>query len=384
MKKRIGMAALAASLACASAPASAFTKLFAFGDSLSDAGNVFIADGGTNPAPPYFKGHASNGPTWVEDLSIKLGLGPLTPSLAGGNDFAFGGAQTGVTPIEGAKSTDLPGQVAAYAALHPTPVSGALYTMDIGANDIRSALDDYASGSISFGKVKSVVSEAEANTVGSIDELYTLGARSLLFFGVQNLGNTPRFEGTRLQSVASELAQSFDAGVLGDLGRLEAGGLKVYDMKPGALFQEVRRDPARYGFVNVTAPCWTGNFTSATSGTLCSSTLAGQDTYLYWDKAHPTEAGHLLIAEVAYDTLIATPEPPTWALLLMGFAGLGLAGWRVRHGPRSRSACGVASATRPANRRLLGSAATIPERLQGLRPRHKGGGRLSLRRARPA
>ena len=37
----------------------------------------------------------SNGPVWVQDLANTLGLGPLLPSLAGGTDFAVGGAQTG-------------------------------------------------------------------------------------------------------------------------------------------------------------------------------------------------------------------------------------------------------------------------------------------------
>ena len=72
----------------------AYTALFAFGDSLSDAGNDWIADGHTDPVSPYYQGHFSNGLTWVEDLSNMLGLGTLTPSLAGGHDFAFGGAET--------------------------------------------------------------------------------------------------------------------------------------------------------------------------------------------------------------------------------------------------------------------------------------------------
>ena len=90
-------------------PAHAYTTLFAFGDSLSDAGNTFIEDKGTSPLYPYFDGHASNGPTWVEDLSVRLGLGTLKPSLAGGDDFAFGGAETGPTDINPAKphATDL-------------------------------------------------------------------------------------------------------------------------------------------------------------------------------------------------------------------------------------------------------------------------------------
>ena len=70
-----------------------FKTVFAFGDSLSDAGNDYYIDGGTAPVSPYYQGHFSNGLTWVEDLSKKLGLGTLTPSLRGGHDFAFGGAR---------------------------------------------------------------------------------------------------------------------------------------------------------------------------------------------------------------------------------------------------------------------------------------------------
>ena len=139
MRRWLGPAILTASLACASAPASAYTRLFAFGDSLSDAGNDYIVDGGTDPVAPYYAGHFSNGPTWVEDLSLKLGLATLRPSLAGGHDFAFGGAQTGPTAIERANPGDLLGQVAQYGLLHPASGSGALYTLDIGGICLRSA-----------------------------------------------------------------------------------------------------------------------------------------------------------------------------------------------------------------------------------------------------
>jgi hypothetical protein len=59
-------------LAIVSASASPFSALYAFGDSLSDARNTFIATGGAAPpAPPYasVNGYAvfSNGPVWVHD-----------------------------------------------------------------------------------------------------------------------------------------------------------------------------------------------------------------------------------------------------------------------------------------------------------------------------
>jgi hypothetical protein len=48
----------------------------------------------------------------------------LKPSLAGGNDFAFGGAETGPTAVEGVNPGDLVFQVAQYALVHPKPVGG--------------------------------------------------------------------------------------------------------------------------------------------------------------------------------------------------------------------------------------------------------------------
>jgi phospholipase/lecithinase/hemolysin len=327
--RRLVFVIVAASLAAVE-PARAYTALFAFGDSLSDAGNTFIEDKGASPLYPYFDGHASNGPTWVEDLSVKLGLGTLKPSLAGGDDFAFGGAETGPTAINPAKphATDLPDQVAAYERAHPTAVPGALYTLDIGANDIRSALEDYASGKITLGEGKTVVTQAEDNTIDAVDDLYALGARNLLFFGVQNLGNTPRFDGTPLQGLATELSASFHTAVIDALQPLEKDGLKVFDLKPEAAFAKIKADPEAYGFTNVTDPCWTGTMTDPESGTLCSPTLAGQDEYLYWDMAHPTAAGHRVIANIAYGTLMAIPELSTWAMIAIGFVAPGFAVFR--------------------------------------------------------
>jgi phospholipase/lecithinase/hemolysin len=60
---------------------------------------------------------------------------------------------------------------------------------------------------------------------------------------------------------------------------------------------------------------------------LCSPTQAGQDQFLFWDEVHPTAAGHLLTAEFAVEAL-AAPEISTWAMMLVGFPGLGLAGYR--------------------------------------------------------
>ncbi len=167
-----------------------FKTLFAFGDSLSDAGNDYYIDGGTDPVSPYYQGHFSNGLTWVEDLSKKLGLGTLTPSLKGGHDFAFGGAETGPTAIEGPNPGDLLGQVAQYGLEYPQ-YQGALYTLDIGGNDIDKALDEFRANEITSDTVGTVVAQAEANTVHAVETLFGFGARNLLFYEVAGSGASP-------------------------------------------------------------------------------------------------------------------------------------------------------------------------------------------------
>jgi phospholipase/lecithinase/hemolysin len=335
VKKKLSLAAFAVALGVACTPASAaYTSIFAFGDSLSDAGNLFSESEGAIPLAPYVDGHFSSGPTWVEDLSQMLGLGPMKPFLtsANGTNYAFGGAQSGPTDINpfdpnSPVHIDFPDQIIAFNLVDPHPVKGALYTLDIGANDIMNALEAFSENKISYDEVTTVVGQAEANTIDSVKSLVGLGARSLLFYEVPNLGLTPRFDDTALEMDASDLASSFNATVLKGLAGFKSDGLKVFTLDTYDLLGEIKADPLKFGFNDVAGPCWTGSFTDPNSGMLCSPTQAGQDQFLFWDEVHPTAAGHLLTAEFAVEAL-AAPEISTWAMMLVGFAGLGLAGYR--------------------------------------------------------
>ncbi len=118
-----------------------FSNIYVFGDSYNDVGNLFIGSGGTVPGAPYYKGRFSNGPLWIEHIGNTWGI-PITPSLAGGNDYAFGGAEvTADVPVGGGKFIpSVPHQVAQYLLDHKGKADpNALYILEGGGNDIIDA-----------------------------------------------------------------------------------------------------------------------------------------------------------------------------------------------------------------------------------------------------
>src|SRR5271156_6305416 len=105
--------------AAARAATPSYDALYVFGDSYCDVGNLFLATGGAEPPAPYYNGRFSNGPIWIEHVAGGLGL-PMAPSLAGGTDYAFGGAfATAPQPIPGGGTIpSVPQQVGLYLSQH--------------------------------------------------------------------------------------------------------------------------------------------------------------------------------------------------------------------------------------------------------------------------
>ncbi len=320
----LGVSALAL-LAVLSGPAAAapFTAIYAFGDSLSDAGNIFLATGGAIPAPPYFAGHFSNGPTWVEDLSQDLGLGMLQPLLAGGTDYAFAGAVTGPA-VPGANPIipNITQQVALFSFLASgkAPSTG-LYTLWIGANDVLDALDDIAASTLTIADAGSDLATAAQTAAAAVETLAGEGAETFIVPLVPDIGKTPAENGDAgTAALASALSAGDNTDLAADIDAFAASSeITVHLLDTYSLIDDAVADPAAFGYTDVTDPCYSGGYLGG--GEAC----ARPNSYLFWDYEHPTEHGHQELAALAAAELL--PEPGMLPVFLT--AGLMLA-WRCR------------------------------------------------------
>jgi phospholipase/lecithinase/hemolysin len=320
--------------------ASPYSALYAFGDSLSDAGNDSLltsATGAEPVSPPYFHTNYSvldglgseaatvfsNGQVWVQDLNEDLGFGFLEPSLLGGNDYAYGGAETGATPQNAGNATvqalSLPDQIAQFNAAQGKIASTALVTISIGGNDI---FDILGNPSLSSAQQQTDVADAVANEVADINGLAKDGARNFLLFNVPDLGLVPEVTSgavdssapsAALDSLASSLAQTYNSELATALAGDASGdgGATIDTLNTYALIASAVQDPSAYALSNVTTPVWSGNFTSANSGTLATTDTTTQNTYLFWDDFHPTAGVHQDLANAAL--AVVTPLASTQA-----------------------------------------------------------------------
>lgn len=294
-------------LLIATSPTSAgpFTGIVAFGDSLSDAGNDFLATNGAIPAPPYVGGHFSNGPTWVEDLSQNLGLGTLRPSLAGGTDFAFGGAATG-NAVPG--PIPLVPNITQQVALFLSATSGVappsnLYTVWIGSNDVYQAVSDVVASPMSLRAIQSDLGVAAQTETAAINVLANAGATTFIVPLLPDLGKTPL--GAAAAALATSLSALYNADLVADLTTLAVNDyISIGFIDTFSLIDAAVNNPAAFELTNVTDPCYSGPFTGGPP-----PPCATPATFLFWDHQHPTETSHELIASVAES--VAVPEPST-------------------------------------------------------------------------
>jgi outer membrane lipase/esterase len=309
-------------------PASAlpFTNIYIFGDSLSDSGNVtaqYALLPHPNGAPaaipgfPYFDGRFSNGPNYADLLAQMLGVSAV-PSFEGGTNFAYGGARTAYDTL-GPPFLGMLQQVNAYLGSVSAADPKALYVVFGGANNLQDILQGKGQNG---GPPESIgASVQDLKTI--LDELRAKGARDFLVPNAPNLGVVPRITELErikpgISALATLLSEQFDS----DLAAMLNGetGLNIFRLDTFSLVDAIVADPARFGLLDVTHRCYTGDDLNFTGG---GSVCPDPNSHLFWDGIHPTEAGHGLLALAAFAAVV--PEPSTIVLLLIGLMVAALA-----------------------------------------------------------
>lgn len=285
------------------------SHIVVFGASLSDSGNAFALRGGSNTAPdysvdpllvpgqPYARGghHFSNGATWIEQWALSQGLArsvrpAFQASAAGATNYAVGGARAHDDGI----NLNLSMQVAAFleesGGVAP---STALYTIEMGGNDIRDALVVFAGG----GDGAPVIQAAVTSVAEQVFTLYEAGARHFLIWSAPNVGLTPAIRGLDAVlpgavQLATGLTLAYNQGLETVLGQLSGlPDIRIDRLDAYRLLNDIVGNPAGFGLTHATTACITPNVAPF----FCQS----PDTFLFWDGIHPTRAAHALIAAEA-------------------------------------------------------------------------------------
>jgi phospholipase/lecithinase/hemolysin len=274
------------SLATTRAESAPFSRLYVFGDSLSDTGNFFRHTG--YPPAPYFNGRFSNGALWVEQMAAGLQL-PILPA----NNYAVAGATTGRDNVNnGMGGLIFPGlqdQVDAFQADHALADSeDALVVVWAGANDFFVALATDMPPEI-------LISNGVYHTALAVVRLKLSGANHLMVLNVPDLGVTPYVRELGAGPQVSQLCAAYNTVLSGALEALAAEGIPTIQVDAFATLDAMAYQPADFGFTNVTQA-----FLSTTGN-------AGE--FLFWDTVHPTSRGHTVLAREALNTLLDYYSP---------------------------------------------------------------------------
>lgn len=334
------LAASAFVLACSLAGA-ADAKLYAFGDSLSDTGNINTITFGIEPGSDYWRGRFSNGPVWVERLGYRLGKAPglfyRDPAFASQTDgysFAHGGAAA-VERWYLPDFLEAQGQASYYwnqaRKGRVTARSYDIATLWIGGNDYL-LYDERSAPTVVNGVMR------------SLRTLDATGIGHIVVFNLPYLGEIPGEIRGPDRAALNRVSGQHNSLLHAELQRFRpTARARIVTVDANRIFSLVRQG---VGGFTVTKPGDRGSRTGSCKGDglLLAACPAH---YFFYDGVHPTASGHQFIAGVVLDRLAGRAAALTRDALAVaattGFSGLQLAAVRARLDAAASSSEGSAS-----------------------------------------
>lgn len=259
-------------------------RMVAFGDSLSDTGNIFNAAQWRFPNPnSWFLGHFSNGFVWTEYIANAKNL-PLynwaVGGAAGTNQYV---ALTGVYD-----------QVTSYLtymkmAKNYNP-ENTLFTLEFGLND--------------FMNYNREVGDVKADYSSALVRLTDAGAKNILLMTLPDATKAPQFKYSTTEEITKVRAKiiAFNSFIQEQAAYYILQGYNVTLYDTYTLFEELTGNPTQHGFANASDACLNINRSSSIDYLLSHSltndcAANGSDKYVFWGATHPTTAAHRYIAD---------------------------------------------------------------------------------------
>lgn len=297
-------------LSAMSVQAQPFNNIIAFGDSLTDVGNVApLTEPGVSPVINgyYLETHFSDNIIWIETLANFLGLPMRTPGrgnstslppLPAGNTWAWGGSEAakGSVQPEGVIEPipNLITEVQQYLAANVVDPN-TLYTIWSGADNLLVG-----------GKFGPRAAHKAVEAVGTAMLLLEqAGARNILVFNMPKLGDTPSAQsGGEVDIFAADFysyAYNKDLRrLIRDLRKCKAFKAKIYFVDVFTELVKVVEVVSNGGtyvpsFFVPGPPVAINNVTD--EGLVFFNTFGTfPPNYLFWDDVHPTTQGHQVVA----------------------------------------------------------------------------------------
>jgi outer membrane lipase/esterase len=327
---------LAGTLGVASAEP-VFDNLYVFGDSTVDTGwfrnqtfpassplaglaAASLADGGRIPDTPFGVGAA-------QVLASHFGLSAAPADQpGGGTNYAASGAENNASFVN-PNAPSVVSQMATYLSTHAGAAdSNALFLFSSGGNDISHANTLVGSARSTF------VIGAASDAANALANLQAKGAQNIIV-SQGYVANSTGFTG-----LANSLFNTYYTNLFADLDILGVHYLKADVL---GLEQSVFADPNSFGFTsisNVDGP--NGTALKNPNSTLIPNSWAlfGTEALLrspdaaqtsFWaDDEHFAAHAQQLEGDLFIQVADAVPEPSTWAMMILGFAGIGFMAYR--------------------------------------------------------
>lgn len=269
-----------------------------FGDSAIGQGNwsAIVGEQGEDHSP-YSSNNGfqreSNGLIWAEMMGRDVDI-VFDPDADSSNlNFAISGAHMtrGGDLAEFGIETGVQTQTELFVALVEAE------SVSIGVNDVAfmvAGANDFLDRLEEDESADDIMIDVANAAAANVQALADAGVKTIILSEMQPLQYAPQYADTpEVQAALSELVDATNAAIL---NAVQSNGLpadvNVVTMKYGAMVDYITTNSSELGFSNVTSACY-----DSEGDELCSDQIDGQNSYLFFDDLHFTEAAQRIEAQ---------------------------------------------------------------------------------------